>query len=628
MKRPITLMVAMLLAIVASAQKWQQAPSTDSSHRLRSNMKAKTITPTEGQLWWGYFTDSDASSTKGVGTGANENFEAAIFIPANHCVAGNATIKALRIWINNSLSSMTGMKIWITKTLAPNAEGAKFVQIVDVSSLAEGANDIELSTPYPVNGEAIYVGFSMDFNAATFPIMCGGGWEENSLFLRSSVNVRNWGPVEGMGKLALQMLLDNVVLSKNYAAPSDFGTFYIEKGKEVSVPVKISNYGENAITSLSYTITTNGVASSEKTISVNAIPFNKSNTVNFPFPSDNDARKYTKTLTITKVNGVANEAKQKTATGVQITILEKPVVMPVVEEFTGTWCGWCPIGFDGMKYAAETFGDKVALIAVHKNDIMQISEYDPIKAGSYPSSIMNRELDVYPSSSSLQYYINQQMQKVTVGSIEAEAEWTDGNKTGININTQTKFVYSDDNGQYGIAYVLLADGLTGSGYSWAQNNNLSGNSSYSTSEWYSLPSPVYDMTYDHVAIAAWDVVNGADNSINPVIKAGESQKRSFAADISNNSLVQDKSKLKVVTLLIDRTTGFIVNAAQTTIKEANQLKGDVNGDGAVTITDATMTVAHVIGAKQTGFIKANADLNGDNDINIADVMEIVKIVIN
>ena len=61
---------------------------------------------------------------------------------------------------------------------------------------------------------------------------------------------------------------------------------------------------------------------------------------------------------------------------------------------------------------------------------------------------------------------------------------------------------------------------------------------------------------------------------------------------------------------------------------SNGIMGDVNGDGAVTITDVTMTVGYVIGSRQTGFIKENADVNGDDDINITDVMEIVKIVIS
>ena len=625
------LMVAILLAIAASSQKWQKAPSTDNSYRMRANVKTKTITPTDGQLWWGYFADSDVSSVQGVGTGAKENFEAAIFIPAGHGVAGNATIKALRIWMNNSVSNLTSMKIWITKSLAPDAEGAVYVQQVDVSSLVDGINDIELSTPYSVNGEAIYVGYSLYLNATTYPIPCGGQWEENALFIRASVNVPSWGPVN-MGKLAMQLLLEGVVLKENSASPSDFGTFYVEKGKTASIPVKISNNGKNDITSFSYTITTNGVVSSEQTKNINAIPFNSSTTVSIPFASDDDARKYKKTLTITKVNGVDNEAEEKAATGQQVTILEKPVVTPVVEEFTGTWCGWCPIGFDGLKKTAETFGDKVVLIAVHKDDIMQTSGYDPISASSFPSSKVNREMDVYPDASYLQYYLNQQMKKVTVGSIEAVAEWTDDNKTGIFIDTQTKFVYTEDDGQYGIAYVLIADGLTGSGSSWAQRNNLSGYSDYQSSEWYSLPSVVTGVKFDHVAIAAWDVLNGADRSVNPVIVAGEYQSRSFETDISNNNLVQDKSKLKVATLLIDHSTGTIVNAAQSVIHEAgytpSAIKGDVDGNRKVNVTDVMLIVNNILDIENAKFIASNADLNDNGDIDVTDVMKVVGIILN
>ena len=63
-------------------------------------------------------------------------------------------------------------------------------------------------------------------------------------------------------------------------------------------------------------------------------------------------------------------------------------------------------------------------------------------------------------------------------------------------------------------------------------------------------------------------------------------------------------------------------------KENNILLGDVNGDGAVTITDVSMTVGYVVGNTQAGFIKANADVNGDKDINITDVMAIVQMVTN
>ncbi|MBR4365662.1 MAG: dockerin type I repeat-containing protein, partial [Bacteroidaceae bacterium] len=57
-------------------------------------------------------------------------------------------------------------------------------------------------------------------------------------------------------------------------------------------------------------------------------------------------------------------------------------------------------------------------------------------------------------------------------------------------------------------------------------------------------------------------------------------------------------------------------------------KGDVNVDGAVTIADVMMTVSHIVGTTQNGFVKPNADVNGDKDINISDVMTIVQMVIN
>ena len=56
-------------------------------------------------------------------------------------------------------------------------------------------------------------------------------------------------------------------------------------------------------------------------------------------------------------------------------------------------------------------------------------------------------------------------------------------------------------------------------------------------------------------------------------------------------------------------------------------RGDVNGDGAVSIADVSMTVSYVVSSTQTGFLRANADMNGDHDINISDVMDIVGMIV-
>ena len=59
------------------------------------------------------------------------------------------------------------------------------------------------------------------------------------------------------------------------------------------------------------------------------------------------------------------------------------------------------------------------------------------------------------------------------------------------------------------------------------------------------------------------------------------------------------------------------------------MRGDVNGDKNVTISDVMMIVNHVV-TNTTGsnFIAANADVNGDGNINITDAMMLVRIILN
>ena len=400
----------------------------------------------------------------------------------------------------------------------------------------------------------------------------------NSFLFR--VTGRDWTdfPAQGYGYgvLALQMLVDGVELPSYSVSVSDFETSYVLKGGKVNVPITISNGGKETVSSIAYTITTDGNTTAEKTLTVKNLPSFGSTTLSIPFDADQDNKKYSKTLTVTKVNGQSNTATQKSGNGSLITISEKPVAVPVVEEFTGTWCGYCPYGMVGLAKAHETFGDKVVLIAAHNGDPMDIGDYNPIinRVSSFPSSFINRIIDAYPSAGTLQYYLQSSMERVTVGSIKASAMWTSEDKTEISIDTQTKFVYDDDNGQYGIAYVLVADGLKGTSSDWSQSNYLSGGSGDATMTfWYNSGSSVSGLEFDHVAVGAWSIANGVNGSINKNIKAGEVQKYNFKADITSKTVVQDKSKLTVAVLLIDKSIGSIVNADQTTINNPGESSG-------------------------------------------------------
>jgi hypothetical protein len=527
------------------------------------------------QLWWGYFNDTDVANipySGNLGYSSATTIDTGFYIPSGHPIAGKGTIKAVRFWLGDDISAISSdVTLWISSGLPNKISDADYKQTVSLSSLKSRINEIELTTPFSINNGKCYVGYSFSINGRSYPVMGCGEDMENSWFYR--VSGGSWTDFygEGYGKLAMQILLEGVTLNSNSATPYDFGVSYVQKGSQANVPVKIFNYGKDPVTSIAYTISTNGESSAENTLTIKSLAFNNATTVNIPFPADNDTKKYGKTLTITKVNGVANEAANKSSAGSLITISEKPTSIPVVEEFTGTWCGWCVIGFDGMDKAKETFGDKAVLIAVHSGDPMEISDYNPVasRATGYPSSIINRSISAYPSANNLNYYINSCIDEITVGEIGVTASWANESRTSIKINTDTKFVYSDETGQYGVAFVLIEDGMTGTGSSWAQANYLSGNSSYAGSYpfWYNAASKVTGLEFNHVAVAAWNIEKGADNSIKSSFTAGEVIKYSEEVDIASKNIIQNKSKLKVVALLIDRATGNIVNAAQTVIND-------------------------------------------------------------
>lgn len=116
--------------------------------------------------------------------------------------------------------------------------------------------------------------------------------------------------------------------------------------------------------------------------------------------------------------------------------------------------------------------------------------------------------------------------------------------TAIKIDTETKFAYTDNEGDYGIAFVLIEDGMSGSGSQWAQSNYLSGDANYATSNpfWYNAPSMVSNVTFNHVAVAAWDILNGVDGSVSPTIVVGILDYNATGVNTVQKSSVQDSGR--------------------------------------------------------------------------------------
>ena len=564
MRKTVLLLFAMILAMSSFAQ---------------SAMTPKnTITPGAGEAWWGYFTDNDANAANfsAYGVNALANYEAAIKIVKNDPIMGNATVKAMRIWLNgNTIPKITSLKIWVTKTLKVNAQGVLYVQDVDLSTLTAGANDIALETPFAINNAVTYFGFTMELSSQDYAIMNGGEYEPNTFFFRATAQQTNWSSVTNHGKLALQLLGEGVNIPQNAAifTNKNLGTHNYQVGDEAVLPVTIKNKGENNITSVSYTITSNNdpsTATPEVTVPINNIENGATATFDVSFDTSEPLRD-TRTVTITKVNGQPNDAPAAdcVASGNFTVVSFLFTRVPVIEEFTGTWCGWCPRGFVGMETAHEKYGDQVVLIAAHNGDPMVTSDYNPVMntVSGFPDARANRATDFDPNPDAIQSSIDQSMLEVPVGMVQVTAQWNDEEMKTIKMDATSKFAFAEENTNYGIAFVLTEDGMKGTSSSWAQSNYYSGQSGYPSymDWWCSQGSKVTGLEYNFVAVAAWQIASGFSGSVPTSFEAGEVMPFSYTADISTKTLIQDKSKLKVAALLIDRGANKIINAWQTTI---------------------------------------------------------------
>ncbi len=564
------------------------------------------------QMWWGYFNESEASSLSYsgyLGLSDAATIDVGIKIAGNNPLASGSKITAVRFWLGDDISKISSnLTIWISKTLPSTVSVATYKQTVAKSDLKKRLNEVELTTPYEVGNTDFYIGYSFKISAASYPIMGGGKDRENGWFYHYTRS--SWTDFygQGYGNLAFQVLLDGVTPLSNAATAANFGSHTVMQGESLTVPVMITNWGEKPITSISYTVE-GGTGIAETTAPINSLAFNASTTIPIELPADAETKHITKQLTITKVNGEPNEIADMQAQGDLITITKRVQHVPVVEEFTGTWCGWCPRGMVGMKKAKETYDDKVVLIAAHAGDPMECSDYSAILdiPSGYPDAIINRIAEFDPNPEDMVRAIDSQLQRVVVGSISAKAQWASNEKEVINIDTETTFVYSDDDGNYGVAIVLVQDGMKGTGSNWNQANYLSGRNGYQSYEpWYSAGSSVSNVEYNHVAVAAWNVAKGFNNSISSTIQAGEVQPFSYAANITAKKLIQDKDKLSVVALLIDRSTGTIVNAAQTTIADAGET--DVIED--ITTSTTEQTIYNLAGQRQTTLRRGINIING------------------
>lgn len=115
-----------------------------------------------------------------------------------------------------------------------------------------------------------------------------------------------------------------------------------------------------------------------------------------------------------------------------------------------------------------------------------------------------------------------------------------------------------------------------------------------------------------------EIITGTSGAIlNVALTIGESvNEGSYEATISN--------------IVVTKTDGtqLKLSDAKFNIVVTNIIKGDANGDGEVNVSDIVEIVNYIMNKPSDKFVFAAADLNGDGEVNVTDIVKVVSIIMS
>lgn len=160
--------------------------------------------------------------------------------------------------------------------------------------------------------------------------------------------------------------------AKNSVAPMTPGNVFLKMGdKETVVPLKLTNWGDTEVTSISYTFYYTDKQVSEGPFVLNfdqPLKDGETREVKIPIRPGQKLGKEELLFNITQVNGQYNEASAGYAYLTCCTVNKMPHKRVLVEDYAGMWCWHCPIGLVATDAIARMYPDDVVAVSVHKTD--------------------------------------------------------------------------------------------------------------------------------------------------------------------------------------------------------------------------------------------------------------------
>lgn len=445
----------------------------------------------DGQVLVGLYTSDDYSKL-GVGFGMNAPLQVGTRITEKY-YAGmtNLKVAAVRFAINDNtfinairLYALTDDKT-IVGPIATKAWDKK---------CTKGWNLIEFDTPIEVKPEyvALLPTYEFQQTMSNIVIACSMEPKEPSFTvygpLRTDQEESIWANMNTAkyGSAAIQLVCTADDIQGVRVAPDGYSSNTVVVGQTFKPTLSINCTSEEPVSSIEYTLTLGDkhVKKSHTFSPALAAGFNQRHDFESEIVAPDKAGAYSITFEIDKVNGTPL-SRPASAQYKQQVVTRKAHRMTLVEEFTGTECGYCPRGWIGMEKVKKELPNDACVIAMHQynapntSDPMYVSSYHmPSFIGGAPAAVVDRaprSCDPYfgdkvdgKDEGILNTVMRYEQLLPEVDIQNLTANFTDENHTHVLATATTEFLTDLDGSQ--IIFALTADGLTGTGREWKQTN--------------------------------------------------------------------------------------------------------------------------------------------------------------
>lgn len=304
-----------------------------------------------------YTYNFSGGATEGYGYAKTETYDVAIRLQ-NPSFTG-AKVTGIRVPL--TVDGTEDCSAWLTSELKLKKKNGKNVNDPDIATVSGEVNngwlDIRFDTPYTIPAEGVYVGYSFTVKTVNeqsgSPVMVAEGTNADGLYIHSTRTKLRWGPMsEELGKVsAMTVTLDGTFPERS--ATFSVGEIKAAVGEQTIVILPLVNCGTSEITTVEYSgavagQTFNGATTPQSPL----LPFiGATGAAKVEIPGVEQTGDNQLTLKVTKINGFAVEAPE--AGGTMKVYPFIPVNRPLVEEYTGLWCGWCPRGYVALETMKE-----------------------------------------------------------------------------------------------------------------------------------------------------------------------------------------------------------------------------------------------------------------------------------